>query len=193
MKFDKDIMQKVRRYQNKRCIYYIKPTDKSFIYLKRIYVFTFICNLILAILTVWSYMAFNNAILAENPTSQKVQTEYARVTNFNILVIVLWVIFIVGLILTLKEHFFKGLLTNVASITALMFTYYNLYVKEDDFTNPYPTGDVLEDYIFKYVVPLAICAIFVLAVGILGTRAYLKDKKAYIELTDKDYVPQFKE
>lgn len=185
MKFDKEIMQKLRNYQERHYIYYIKPSDKPFKIYKWLYYLTFVYNFIFGLITLLSYYVSNYNIYLLNQNNEDVVLKFTEIKNLCILIIALWIIFIAGFILNIKKHFFKGLIANLVAVLSLAFAYLKLYLDMG--------SDDLKQYIVRYALPLGICFILILIVGILGTRAYLKDKNAYIKFTDKDYTPQFKD
>jgi len=183
MKLDKDVLDKVHKWQERNYIYYIKPTDTPFKIHKWIYYVLFIYNIGFTALSIVSYY-FRNfvAVTAGSHEAELIAT----ITISLITLTVLALLFIIGFIFTVKKFFLTGLIINNISIIGLLLSFFRVmtdYIDVSGFLN----------YFVRHGIPLLLCLIFANIVGILGFRAYLKDKKAYIEYTDKDYTPQFKD
>lgn len=183
MKMDKDILDIIHKKQDRNYIYYIKPTDMPFKIFKWIYYIVFIYNFVFSCFTVFARYYFN--FVAER--GQSTAPEDVNPVRDSIIVLSVFVVlFLVGYILTVCKKFLPGLIINSFSIIGLSIGFFRIMSEQIDL-NGYLK------YILFHGAPLLLCLIFALIVGVLGFRAYLKDKKYYIEYTDKDYVSQFKD
>lgn len=183
MKLDKEIMDKIHKMQERKYIYYIKPSDTSFKIHKWIYYVLFIYNIVFTALSIVSYY-FRNFVAV---TAGSHETELIASIKVSLITLsVLALCFIIGFIFTVKKFFLTGLIINNLSIIGLLLSFFRVMTEYIDVSG-------FLDFFARHGIPLLFCLIFANIVGILGFRAYLKDKKAYIEYTDKDYAPQFKD
>lgn len=183
MKLDKELLNKVHKWQERNYIYYIKPTDTPFKIYKWIYYVLFIYNIAFTVLSIISYYYRNFVAL----TAGSHEAELLNTISVSLITLsVCAVIFILGYIFTVKKCFLTGLILNGLSTIGLLLGFFSVMTDHID-------RNGFLDYFIRHGIPLLLYLTLALIVGILGFRAYLKDKKAYIEFTDKDYVPQFKD
>lgn len=183
MKLDKDILAKVHKWQERNYIYYIKPTDTPFKIYKWIYFALFVYNVIFTVLSIISYYYRNFVAL----TAGSHEAELLKTIKISLIALsICALLFIIGFVFTFKKMFLTGLIINVISTIGLLLGFFRIMTDYIDLNG-------FLDYFVRHGIPLLLYLSLALIVGILGFRAYLKDKQYYIEFTDKDYVPQFKD
>lgn len=182
MKFDPEIMAKVRRKQAKAGINYIKPDSASYKTLKVFYIIAFIYTAAVSVLSAVSYYVRNFDMYTQG------KNDAAALMNIKerIFAIALFsATAAAGLVFCLVKKHLPFIIANTAGCTGLFIAFMGC-MREN-----------IENYgILNFMLRHGICIIVLLitgsAVSILGLRAYYKDKKAYTAVLDNTYDEQFK-
>lgn len=181
MKFDANTLKQLRVYQEKHYIYYIKPTDITFKILNWIYIVSFLYSFIFSVISTISYY-FRNFVVIE---AAKDEAELLLSIKLSIIALIIFIfLLLTAFILNSFKKFLAGLILNATATIGLLLTFFKMmsdYIDLNGFLN----------YFLRHGISLLLLLIFGTIVSALGFRAYLKDKKAYIQFTDKDYKEQF--
>lgn len=183
MKFDTEIMAKVRRKQEKKGIYYIKPENTSYKAIKVIYIIVFIYTAAVSILGAASYYVRNFDMYTQGKDDAQILTQIKE----RIIAIALFlVIAAAGLVFCCLKKHLPFIITNAVGCAGLFVTFINCMQSN------------IADYgILSFMLKhgIAIIVLFILGtfLAFLGLRSNYKDKKAYAEILDTGYEEQFKE
>lgn len=183
MKFDPEIMAKVRRKQAKAGMHYITPDSASYKTLKVIYILVFIYTAAVSILGAVSYYVRNFDMYTQGKNDAQTLTQ---IKERIIAVALFLLVAAAGLVFCCLKKHLPFIIANTVSCAGLFITFISC-MKEN-----------IADYgILSFMLKHGICIIVLLIAGTvvaaLGLRAYRKDKKAYISVNDNNYEEQFKE
>lgn len=183
MKFDPEIMAKVRRKQEKAGVYYVKPENTSYKALKISYIIAFAYTVAVSVLGIISYYVRNFDMYTIGQNDAQTLTKIKeRILAAGLFLAVL----VAALVFCCIKKHLPYLIANTLGCAGLFITFISC-MKEN-----------IENYgILNFMLRHGICIIVLLilgtAVATLGLRGYLKDKKAYTSVLDNDYKEQFKD